>query len=849
MRKEEIEQFLIHMTLGYAYFNIISGNAGHEREYILLEANDIFFDIWSLDKEKFLHKNAPQPLEDKTEAPSWRRFHEILSNAENHRKFPITIGKCSFQVTTYNPVPDKLVTIFDDVTELYTELQSEKEKNKKLNRDIELFINSTQEGLFFLEYKNKEFHYIRNNALHQRLTGMMFPFIEGKTPLETMGDEVGGLLQEGYQKCIISGESMMYEETLDFAEGPRNWLVRLTPVKENGQVSYIIGSRLDITEIKKLQEDKEQLLVNLNSMFTEHPAVMLIIDMETGKILNANPPACRFYGYTREELLDMQIQDICETSNNAITLMRIQAHNEETPYSLFSHRLKNGKVKMVDVYSSPITYEGKKQLFSIIFDVSDREKFRYDLYWDNELLNITLNSIDDGVVTTDNEGNITYLNPSAQEITGWQHKTAFGRPFEEIFDLKNETTGESIISPVRVVLQTGKTVGFANHTVLLNKKGDFVPITNSTAPIKDQTGHLYGVVMVFHDISFEKKQQGRILYLSYHDSLTEIFNRRYMEEEMIRLDSAPMLPITVIMGDVNGLKITNDVFGHKTGDLLLIEVAKIFQNAAQKHGIAARWGGDEFLLLLPKTNPMQAQMIIKKMEKEFYENDCLPLQLSVSLGFDVKLTMQEKLHQMLLKAEAQMYHKKLLEGKNFSNRIINTLLLTLHRKNIETESHALRIETYCIAIAEKMNLAHEEKNNLSLLSALHDIGKVGIHVDILKKSGRLNDEEWKEIKRHPELGYRIAQTSKERSFVSEYILSHHEKWDGSGYPRGLKETEIPLLCRILAVADAYDVMTNDCAYRKAMDSQAAMEEIKRCAGTQFDPMVVELFLELNKLCK
>ncbi|HCD43255.1 MAG TPA: GGDEF domain-containing protein, partial [Lachnoclostridium sp.] len=353
--------------------------------------------------------------------------------------------------------------------------------------------------------------------------------------------------------------------------------------------------------------------------------------------------------------------------------------------------------------------------------------------------------------------------------------------------------------------------------------------------------------MVFHDVSHEKRQQRRIMYLSYHDSLTEIFNRRYIEEEMIRIDRASMLPIAVIMGDVNGLKVTNDVFGHKTGDLLLKEVAKTFQHTIQKNGIAGRWGGDEFLILLPKTDTIKAQDIIQQLEEEFKKNDRLPLQISVSLGFDVKHSVYENLHQILQKAEEQMYHKKLLEGKSWRNRIINTLLATLHEKSMETEEHALRIETYCIAMAEKLDLAPEEKNDLALLSMLHDIGKVGISMEILKKPGPLSDEEWKEVKRHPEIGYRIAQNTPELSTVSEYILSHHERWDGTGYPRGLKENEIPLLCRILAVADAYDAMTSNLVYRMAMDSQNAMEEIRRCAGTQFDPSVAELFLELNKI--
>ncbi|WP_312445338.1 HD domain-containing phosphohydrolase [Lacrimispora sp.] len=847
MTKEGRENFFMQMPLGYAYYEIIIGSTERAREYVLAEANDAFFDLWSLDKEKAFHNNVSLLLKDEAKASAWHTFHEHLGNAEKEKHFTVIIGKRSFKVTVYTPAPDGLAAIFDEITEINGELESQREINERLTREIDIFFNSTQDGLFFLEYKNGEFRYIRNNSVHQKLTGMTIPLMEGKTPIEAMGDDVGGILQEGYKKCVATGVTIMYEETVEFKGSPRDWLVRLTPVKENGKVSYIIGSRLDITELKKLREDKEQLLENLNSMFTEHSAVMLIIDMKTGKILNANPSACRFYGYTREEILAMHIQDISETSNDAIKRMRVQNHNNEKPYSLFTHRLKSGEVKMVDVYSSPITYEGENQLFSIIFDVSDREKFRYDLYWDNELLSVTLNSIGDGVVTTDNEGKVTYLNQAAQEITGWNNETASERPFEEIFDLRNEATGESISNPISAVLKTGKIVGLANHTVLLNRQGDFIPITDSAAPIKDQTGHMYGVVMVFHDVSHEKRQQRRIMYLSYHDSLTEIFNRRYIEEEMIRIDRASMLPIAVIMGDVNGLKVTNDVFGHKTGDLLLKEVAKTFQHTIQKNGIAGRWGGDEFLILLPKTDTIKAQDIIQQLEEEFKKNDRLPLQISVSLGFDVKHSVYENLHQILQKAEEQMYHKKLLEGKSWRNRIINTLLATLHEKSMETEEHALRIETYCIAMAEKLDLAPEEKNDLALLSMLHDIGKVGISMEILKKPGPLSDEEWKEVKRHPEIGYRIAQNTPELSTVSEYILSHHERWDGTGYPRGLKENEIPLLCRILAVADAYDAMTSNLVYRMAMDSQNAMEEIRRCAGTQFDPSVAELFLELNKI--
>ncbi len=844
MTKEPFDQAFMKLPLGYARHTIIFKEDSQTRDYILSEANDTFFRYLGLKKEDALLKNMSMILSSLSDQPAWLEFYK---NPDQWNQTPIMeAGNHFYKITVSYPDPNTLITIFDEVTELVSELQSVKKTNEKLVRDIDIFFNSTQDGLFLVTYQGGEFRYIKNNAVHQQLTGIKIPLL-GKTPVEVLGEKVGTSLREGYERCFASGEGLTYEETVDFPEGTRDWLVRLTPIMEDGQISYIIGSRLDITELKRLKQEREQLLDNYNSMFTEHSAVMLIIDALTGKILDANPQACSFYGYSKEEMLRMSIDEINAISDQATKQMRIQAFNRERQYFLFPHRLKNGEIKMVDVYSSPVTYGDETRLYSIIFDVSDREQFRDDLYREKEMLSVTLNSIGDGVVTTDLDGKVTYLNQAAEEITGWNSKDACSKFFMDIFDLRNETTGKIVPNPISAVLETGMIVGLANHTVLLNKSGDLIPIADSAAPIRDENGHVYGVVMVFRDVSQEKRQQERILYLSYHDPLTQIFNRRYMEEELERMDQACQLPIAVIMGDVNGLKVINDVFGHRTGDQLLKEVAKTLQYTLKNMGIAARWGGDEFLVLLPHTDHKKAQDIIGRLEEAFRKSSRLPLEVSVALGFDVKEDISHSLSQSLQKAEEKMYHKKLLEGKSYRNSIITTLLATLYEKSMETEEHAVRLETYCMAIAEKLNLSSEDKNELSLLAILHDIGKVGINIETLNKPGPLNDDEWKEMMRHPEIGYRIAQNTPELSTVSEYILSHHERWDGTGYPRGLKGTEIPLLCRILAVSDAYDAMTNNRSYRKALDCQTAMDEIGRCSGTQFDPFIVTIFLSLNQV--
>jgi HD-GYP domain-containing protein (c-di-GMP phosphodiesterase class II) len=213
------------------------------------------------------------------------------------------------------------------------------------------------------------------------------------------------------------------------------------------------------------------------------------------------------------------------------------------------------------------------------------------------------------------------------------------------------------------------------------------------------------------------------------------------------------------------------------------------------------------------------------------------------MGCDVKLHT-ESFKRTIQSAEEKMYHQKLLEGKSYKNSIITTLLATLHERSNETEEHDIRIKKYCMAIGSELKLSSEEMNELSLLAILHDIGKVGIHQGVLQKPGPLSSVEWEEMKRHPEIGYRIAQNTPELTVVAKYILSHHERWDGNGYPRRLKEESIPLLCRIISVVDAYDAMTNDRAYRKAISKNEAMKELEVNAGTRFDPRIVKVFLNL-----
>lgn len=352
------------------------------------------------------------------------------------------------------------------------------------------------------------------------------------------------------------------------------------------------------------------------------------------------------------------------------------------------------------------------------------------------------------------------------------------------------------------------------------------------------------VQAIIRDITERKKSEDQLIYLSFNDKLTGLYNRAYFEQELKRLDTARQLPISIIMGDVNGLKLVNDVFGHHEGDKLLVRAAQIIKNSCRKEDIVSRWGGDEFIIMLPRTSKENAREISTRIRDVCSRSNSGSIQTSISLGVAVKENMDQNIYTVLKEAEDNMYKHKFTESKSIRSSVISTLLKTLGEKTHETEEHTLRLEKLARKMGKELNLMESQLDDLALLAMLHDIGKIAVPETILTKPGSLTPKEWDKIKSHPEIGYRIASSIVELSHIADGILAHHEWWDGSGYPRGLKGEEIPLHARIIGVVDAYDVMTQKSAYKKAISPAQAKEELEKLAGRQFDPHLIQLFNEI-----
>ncbi|HCS09818.1 MAG TPA: hypothetical protein DIV40_00050 [Clostridiales bacterium] len=455
----------------------------------------------------------------------------------------------------------------------------------------------------------------------------------------------------------------------------------------------------------------------------------------------------------------------------------------------------------------------------------------------------TLISIGDGVIVVDLAGKVTMLNNVAERLTGWTYKEAKGKHYKEVFVLSHENSKAVINDPIGDVLKTDTVQELGNHAILTSKQGVRYCLEDSAAPIKDYKGNTYGVVLVFRDVTEKKEQRDKIEYLSVHDPLTGLYNRIFLGEELKRLDTKRNLPISIIFGDMNGLKLTNDIFGHAAGDLLLKKAAKVFRQVLRADDIIARVGGDEFTILLPNTNEEKAKEIIDRIKIQFSKEKVKAIKGSISMGCDTKHSADENIFLKMSNAEKRMYSVKTLDRENVKTTTIEAIIDTLHRNSQREKEHSKNVSVYCENMGKAMGLSDVKNRRLKEAGYLHDIGKITLSHRLINNNGKLSDQELHEMKQHPVAGYRILNSFDGTLDLAETILSHHEKWDGSGYPKGLKEKEIPLLARIIYVAGSYDEMTNK--YSKApLNSDEAVIELIKAAGKKFDPEIVELFVKM-----
>ncbi|MDP3387458.1 MAG: PocR ligand-binding domain-containing protein [Eubacteriales bacterium] len=624
-------------------------------------------------------------------------------------------------------------------------------------------------------------------------------------------------------------------------DGSNGWMwVRGEAEKDSDRnIVSLRGAAQDITERKKMEHQIKQSEERFQLLFNKAPLGYQSLDFE-GCFIDVNQKWLETLGYSKEEVIgkwfgDFLCPEYVEGFRQRFPIFKAQGYI----HSEFEMLTKDGQ-RLFIAFDGKVGYnvEGEfKQTHCILQDITDQRRTEKALIESEEKHRLLITQMTQGIavheVVLNEVGDvIDYCfidsNQAFERLTGLKREDIIGRKVREVMP----TIEHSWIQKYGHVAMTGEPLFFEDYSKVLGKH--FEVVAYSPKPKQFAT--------IFSDITERKKVENELLHLSYHDHLTELYNRRYFEEELKKIDRQENLPISIIMCDINGLKMVNDSFGHNSGDELLNKAARTIKKACREEDIIARIGGDEFIVLLPNTTASESTQIANHIKELASNEKVANIELSISYGYDTKTDDKQSIVEIISNAENHMYRHKLHERSSMRSKTIDLIMNTLFEKSNRELLHSNRVSAICKAIATKMNLDKDVINQLGIAGLIHDIGKIGIDEKILNKDGMLTDDERKDIEKHPEIGWRLLSSTDEFSELGQIVLAHHEKWDGSGYPNGLKDITIPLEARILVIADAYDAMTNERTYRKEMSNEEAIKEIKRCSGTHFDPNIVDVFV-------
>lgn len=718
-------------------------------------------------------------------------------------------------------------------------------REKQLNRNKDkyrLLIENLPDAFVYCKIITDEkgqpldYYAVEANPAFEKMTGLSMMDILDKKITEVLP----GIKNSSFDwigefgKVAMGGDPVRFVEYL---EPLKRWMEVTAYSDEHG---YFVNIFRDVTQEKSIIQNLEQEQLEKNTILENLAEQVAYLDLDMN-IIWVNPMVTSRHKKSQEELRGKKCYQAYhgfnEPCSDCSVVTAIKAGETRTavhrsPDDLYwqvtGTPVKNKQGQMVGVLETAL-------------NISDLIKAEQALRSSEERFRLTSELSPVGIVVSDASERTLFVNRKFEELFGYTLEEMasvedwWGLAYPDR-SLRKEVRGKWK-EAVEYARKTGTEIKPMEYPVVC-KDGTVRQIELRMASMGDLN------IVIFTDMTERKMAENEIRYISFHDKLTGLYNRAYLEEEIQRLDTSRQLPLSVIMVDLNGLKLVNDTYGHSTGDKMLKEAAALIRDCCRKEDLAARWGGDEFVVLLPQTTEVKAWSICSRITNSCQDLFVEDVPLSMALGVAAKYEQDTDLAGVIREAEDIMYKKKLTESRSAKNAVLSALLKTLAEKSHETEAHTRNMQQVAQQIGCKLELPESELSRLDLLITLHDIGKINIAEEILTKKGPLDDQEFDIIKKHPEIGYRIAGATGEFAHVAEEILSHHERWDGSGYPRGLKGRQIPLLARITSIADAYEVMSNGRPYKKAFSEDQVLAEFRKCSGSQFDPDLVDILLQI-----
>lgn len=673
-----------------------------------------------------------------------------------------------------------------------------------------------------------DYEYIEVNNAFEKHTGLRTEEIVGKKISEILPEILESEFNwiDIYGNIALNGGEEEYEQ---YSEALGKWyrIQVYSPEKY-----YFITNFIDITKDMRNIEEKQTIINAVNEIIFE-------LDMDY-TFKNVITWDYKILFLPIKEIINKKIYDVLPQGMvdlfiNAFSRALSSREKQSITYKFpiqGNAKWFEAKIRYIEIFN-------KGKYIVSVSDITEQKKAE-ELLEESRLRYEQLADVSRSIAwEVDKNGLYTYISPVSEKVFGYKPEEVIGKMF--FYDLCIEEDRDEIMEFGFSLLKQKGILSDYEYRIK-DKNNKIIWLWSSGLPILDKFGELQAYRGIDIDITNLKEAEEKIRYLSFHDQLTGLYNRRFFEEELRRLDTERNLPLSLAMVDVNGLKLVNDAFGHKVGDEMLKKIAETVKKECRADDIIARIGGDEFVILLPKTNYSDAIIILNRIHEAVGKEKIEAINLSISYGCDTKKKKYESMEDVVKMAETHMYKFKTSERTNLRRETIKVILRRLFEEIPVEEKHSNRVSEISVSIGKGLGLNELDLNKLKMSGVLHDIGKIAINKEIIIKTEPLKDDDWTEIKRHPEVSYTILSSSNEYSIFAEDVLYHHERYDGNGYPKGLKGEEIPLNSRIISIADAYDSMTSNRPYRQAMDEEQAIKILQQESGKQFDPEIVKIFV-------